>query len=244
MQLILLLTKNLLVEQRLQEKLQQLDYEVLSSVQIFQHLKEGRPVVINHQIVIFGETITNKEITELLPKFASDKVVCIRKCNKEPSLEEQEQLGAMGVREWISTETPLDQLRECLAEQMEQVQQNQEDQQLSFHQHSVITENKLEIFLKSLTQRERQVFLYLQEVNGRIISREELCEYLWQEELNHSRMSQLSSLIKNIKGKLAVADFSEDLLRTIWGSGYCLTLEFSRECSKKTINQVKRSVRE
>lgn len=233
MQLILLLTKNLLIEQRLQEKLHQLNYEVLSSVQIFQQLKEGKPVTIDHQVVIFGETISNKEITGLLPKFASDKVVCIRKCNQEPSLEEQEQLGALGIRKWISTETPLDQLRECLAEQMEQVHQSQEEQQLSLHQHSVITENKLEIFLKSLTKKEKQVFLYLQEAKGRIISREDLCDYLWQEELNHSRMSQLSSLIKNIKKKLAVADFSGDLLRTIWGSGYCLTLEFSRECSKK-----------
>lgn len=244
MQLILLLTKNLLVEQRLQEKLQQLNYEVLSSVQVFQQLKEVRTVAIDHQIVIFGENITNQEITELLPKFSPDKVVCIRKCNKEPSSRELEQLRASGIREWISTETSLDQLRECLAKQMEQVHQSQEEQLLSLYQHSAITENKLENFLKSLTKKEKQVFLYLQEVNGRIISREELCDYLWQEELNHSRMSQLSSLIKNIKKKLAVADFSEDLLRTIWGSGYCLTLEFSRECSKKTINQVKRSVRE
>lgn len=233
MQLILLLTKNLLVEQRLQEKLQQLNYEVLSSVQIFQQLKEGRTVAIDHQIVIFGETITNQEITELLPKFSPDKVVCIRKCNKEPSSRELEQLRASGIREWISTETSLDQLRECLAKQMERVKQSQEEQQLSLYQHSAITENLLEQFLKSLTKKEKQVFLYLQEAKGRIISREELCEYLWKEELNHSRMSQMSSLIKNIKEKLAEAGFSEDLLRTIWGRGYLFDVRVFKRVQQK-----------
>ncbi|MEO1770544.1 winged helix-turn-helix domain-containing protein [Candidatus Enterococcus ferrettii] len=229
MRLILLLTKNILVEQRLQEQLQQLNYEVLCSVQVFQHLrKEGR-VMVDHQVVIFSETISNKEIAEILPKLVSSNIVIFRKFSMAPSVEEQEQLKELGLTEWLTDNIPLDQLRERLADKMEEVQQTEEEQRLSVYQHSAMTEKLREQFMKTLTKKEKQVFLYLQEVNGEIVSREELCEYLWQEPLGHSRMSQLSVLVKKIKQKLTASGFSDDLLRTIWGSGYCLTPEFSLE---------------
>lgn len=229
MRLILLLTKNILVEQRLQNQLQQLNYEVLCSVQVFQQLRKEGYVMVDHQVVIFSETITNKEIAEILPKLVSGNVVIFRKFSVAPSLEEQEQLRTLGITEWIAEDIPLDQLRERLAEQMEQVQLTEEEQLRSLDQHSAMTEKLLEHFLKSLTKKEKKVFLYLQEANGDIISREELCDHLWKESLSHSRMSQMSVLVKKIKHKLAEAGFSEDLLRTIWGSGYCLTPEFSME---------------
>lgn len=229
MRLILLLTKNILVEQRLQEQLQQLNYEVLCSVQVFQQLrKEGR-VMMDHQVVIFSETISNKEIAEILPKLVSGNVAVFRKFSMAPSVEEQEQLRELGLTEWLTDNIPLDQLRERLADKMEEVQQTEEAQKLSVYQHSAMTEKLQEQFMKNLTKREKQVFLYLQEANGEIVSREELCEYLWHEPLGHSRMSQLSVIVKKIKHKLAEAGFSDDLLRTIWGSGYCLTPEFSLE---------------
>nr|WP_242704605.1 helix-turn-helix domain-containing protein [Enterococcus sp. 665A] len=227
--MILLLTKNVLVEQRLQEQLQQLNYEVLCSVQVFQHLrKEGR-VMVDHQVVIFSETITNKEIEEILPKLVSGNIVIFRKFSVAPSVEEQEQLRALGLTEWLTNNTPLDQLRERLAEKMDEVQQTEEEQRVSVYQHSAMTEKLREQFINTLTKKEKQVFLYLQEANGEIVSREELCAYLWQETLGHSRMSQLSVLVKKIKQKLTAAGFREELLRTIWGCGYCLTPELSLE---------------
>ncbi|MGG5333235.1 winged helix-turn-helix domain-containing protein [Enterococcus sp. AZ163] len=114
-----------------------------------------------------------------------------------------------------------------MAEKMEQVQQTEEKQRVALHQHSAMTERLQEHFIKTLTKKEQQLFHYLQTTNGGIVSREELCDYLWKEPLNHSRMSQLSVLVKKIKEKLAAAGFSDDLLQTIWGSGYCLTPEFS-----------------
>lgn len=229
MRLILLLTKNILVEQRLQEQLQQLDYEVLCSVQAFHQLRNKGHVRIDHQVVIFSETITNREIAEILPKMVLGKLVILRKFSVAPSLEEQEQLRKLGITEWISDDIPSDQLRERLAEKMELLQQTAEEEQVSITQYSVMAEKLMEQFLKTLTKKEKKVFLYLQEANGEIVSREELCDYLWGEELNHSRMSQLSVLVKRIKQKLKETGFSEDLLRTIWGSGYCLTPEFSLE---------------
>ncbi|MEO1771101.1 MULTISPECIES: winged helix-turn-helix domain-containing protein [Enterococcus] len=229
MRLILLLTKNILVEQQLQEQLQQLNYEVLCSVQAFHQLRKEGYVMVDHQVIIFSETITNREIAELLPKMVSGNLVIFRKFSVAPSLEEQEQLRKLGLKEWISGDIPCDQLRERLAEKMELLQQTEEQERASHQQHFVMTEKLLEHFLKTLTKKEKKVFLYLQEANGEIVSREELCDYLWKEELNHSRMSQLSVLVKKIKQKLKESGFSEDLLRTIWGSGYCLTPEFSLE---------------
>ncbi|EOH92461.1 helix-turn-helix domain-containing protein [Enterococcus pallens] len=227
MQLILLLTKNVLMEQGLQKQLQQLSYEVLCSAQALQHLRRKEFMMRDYCAVIFSETITNKEIIDVLPQLITANVAVFRKFSGPPTAEEQERLEMLGVSEWITEDVPLDQLRECLAEKMNQLQQTEEKQYAELYHSSVMTEKLQEQFIKLLTKKEQQLFLYLQANHGEIVPREELCGYLWNEPLSHSRMSQLSVLVKKIKEKLVEMGFNEDLLRTIWGRGYCLTSEFS-----------------
>ncbi|MBO1305892.1 winged helix-turn-helix domain-containing protein [Enterococcus sp. 669A] len=233
MQPILILTKNLLVEQRLQEQLQQLNYEVLSSVRVFRLLKKSKQKMPNFQVIIFSETITNKEIELVLPRIVQEKVIIIRKFSVAPSVEDQERLSDLGVSEWITEDISLDALRERLAEKIDQQQRAEQEEFLSPDHTSELTKTLMGHFLDGLTKREKMAFLYLQQADGETVSREDLCYHMWQEELSHSRMSQMSVIVKNIKTKLQKAGFNERILRTIWGNGYCLTPEYSVEFSKR-----------
>lgn len=226
MQPILILTKNLLVEKQIQEQLQQLNYEVWCSFQLLKQVKKDPQVIDQFQVIIFSETVTNKEITDILSQLTSKKAILFRKFSVAPTLEEQEQLREIGVTEWLTEDISIDLLRECLAEKLDQLQQEEELNVHSLRETTLLTNQIFENFLNTLTKKEKQVFLYLQEAHADIVSREALCEYLWHEPLSHSRMSQLSVLVKNIKQKLKDVGFSDDLLRTIWGKGYCLMPEF------------------
>lgn len=226
MQPILILTKNLLVEKQIQEQLQQLNYEVWCSFQLLNQVKKDPQVIDQFQVIIFSETVTNKEITDILSQLTSKKIILFRKFSVAPTLEEQEQLREIGVTEWLTEDISIDVLRECLAEKLDQLQQEEELNVHSLRETTLLTNQIFENFLNTLTKKEKQVFLYLQEAHADIVSREALCEYLWHEPLSHSRMSQLSVLVKNIKQKLKDVGFSEELLRTVWGKGYCLMPEF------------------
>ena len=226
MQPILILTKNLLLEQPLQEQLQLLNYEVLCSVHLLQQVKEEPQAIAKFQVVIFSETVTNREVTTIVSHLTPNSFIFFRKFGKAPTSEEQEQLRALGITEWLTEGTSVDLLREHLSEKIEQLQQTGEKEGRSLQLNTELTNQIFENFLKTLTKKENQAFLYLRAAEGGIISREELCDYLWSEPLSHSRMSQLSVLVKNIKQKLQDFGFSEDLLRTIWGKGYCLTPDF------------------
>lgn len=226
MQPIVILTKNLLVENQLQEQLQQLNYEVWCSVQLLKQARKDPQVLDPFPVILFSETVTNKEIAEILSQLTSEESVLFRKCSVVPSLEEQEQLRELGVTEWLTEDISVDLLRERLAEKMDYLHQEEEQKVRSLQENTLFTHQLFENFLTTLTKKEKQAFLCLQEAQAEIVSREALCGHLWQEPLSHSRMSQLSVLVKNIKQKLKGAGFSEDLLRTIWGKGYCLMPDF------------------
>lgn len=233
MQPILILTKNLLVEQRLQEQLQQLNYEVLCSVQVLKRLRKDNQALKHFQVIIFSETVTNQEITNVLTCALNENKIFFRKFSVAPSTEEQEQLRALGLTEWLAENTSVDHLRERLAETMDHLQKAEQEKVISLNQSSAVTQKLLEHFLNTLTKKEKKAFQCLQEANGEIVSREYLCQHMWGEALCHSRMSQMSVLVKNIKYKLKEAGFNDQILRTIWGSGYCLTPEFSLEIVEK-----------
>ena len=96
---ILILTKNLLIEQQLQSQLQHLNYEVLCSVELLNQLKMSvqtmkdnedgqrnfkRKLLINYQAIILSETISDNEIQELVSNIQLTKQVLLRKLVEEP----------------------------------------------------------------------------------------------------------------------------------------------------------------
>ncbi|MFQ7234681.1 MAG: hypothetical protein ACLRPU_07405, partial [Enterococcus hulanensis] len=108
---ILILTKNLLIEQQLQNQLQHLNYEVLCSVELLNQLKMNaqsmrnkmdsqrnfqKSFLMDYQAIILSETISDSEIQELIANSQIIKQILLRKVVEEPSKREKERLKNMG----------------------------------------------------------------------------------------------------------------------------------------------------
>lgn len=222
---ILVLTKNLLTEKELQEQLQHLNYEVFCSVNILRQL-QNKPnqtkVIKGYQVIIFSETVTNHEIQELLLFIAAEGVLLVRKLMQEPTKQEQEELNQLGLDMWICAGGSLDILREHLASQLLN-HRKKENNNIFFFYQKEDSPKTLEEFKKGLTKKEKTAFECLLTNEGSLVSREMLCQYIWNGGPNNSRLTQISVLVKRLKQKLQEAGFQEELIETVWGCGYQLS---------------------
>lgn len=222
---MLLLTKNLLAEQPLQEQLQYLNFEVFCSVNVIKQLKTSpnrQQIIHYYQAIIFSETLTDEEIRNLLFFIDNREMTLIRKFGHVPSTEEKEALPELGMDTWVYADQKIDLLREHLAQHLSK-KQKKETNSLVFLYQKEGTPQTLSEFKTGLTKKECKAFECLLASEGGVISREELCQYLWDSTPNNSRMTQISVLIKRLKQKLRDVGFQEDLIQTVWGYGYKLS---------------------
>ena len=228
---ILILTKNLVIEQLLQEQLQYLNYEVFCSVELFDRLRvgdsqEGTPneflehLLANYQAIILSETLSDSEIQALLPILQSKERILMRKLGGKPTTKEEEQMKKMGINDWIITDHSIDYLREQLSEKLAAYQK--EEMNIVFLYPNQKETGDVSKLKGSLSNREKSALSCLLEAKGEVVSREELCARLWNDEPNNSHLSQASVLIKRIKMKLEIAGYDPEMLKTVWGSGYLL----------------------
>ncbi|MGG5329576.1 helix-turn-helix domain-containing protein [Enterococcus sp. AZ163] len=222
---LLLLTKNLLIEQRMQEQLHYLNYEVFCSVELVKQLKTSLnrlQTTQSYQGIIFSETLSDEEIRKLLVFLDNKEIVLFRKFGHLPSVEEKESLSKLGMDSWIYDGQPADFLREHLAETLRR-SQKKENKNVVFLYQKESSPQTLSDFKAGLTKKECKAFDCLLGSEGGTISREELCNYLWGSGPSNSRMSQMSVLMKRLKKKLHTAGFQEELIETVWGYGYKLS---------------------
>lgn len=222
---ILILTKNLLVEQKLQEKLQHLNYEVFSSVSMLKRLRSNLnrfQMIQNYQVIIFSETLNDQEVRELLTYVNNEDNIMVRKFIQEPSKKEQEILSEIGIDTWIYEGQPLNQIREQLAVYLAQHQKQDLNNVVFLYQKGDCPRSLAE-FKSNLTKKERMTFDCLLESENGMVSREGMCRYLWKDAPNNSHLTQISVLIKRLKGKLSEAGFQDEMIKTVWGFGYQLS---------------------
>lgn len=111
---VLILTRNILSDGELQEKLQYLNYEVFCSSSLFEYLiqHQNYPELMNHfQFIIFSETVSSAEINFLLPLFEGKKNLMFRKTGEVSDSEE-----LLKVKEVTTINLTMDSLREKLME--------------------------------------------------------------------------------------------------------------------------------
>lgn len=222
---ILILTRNLLAEQRLQTQLQCLNYEVFCSVEMLKLLLQhpnNLEVIKSYQAIIFSETLTNQEVDELRGMVVHKDNLLIRKFNQEPLLDEQEELAELNIDVWIYDGQPLAILREQLSAHLARCQNKGQDNVLFLYQREDPLKTLVE-FKKGLSKKERLTFECLMESETGQVSRDRLCQYLWQGDANASRLTQISVLIKRLKHKLEEIGFQEGMIETVWGYGYRLS---------------------
>ena len=237
---ILILTKNLLIEQQLQNQLQHLNYEVLCSVELLNQLKMNaqsmrnkmdsqrnfqKSFLVDYQAIILSETISDSEIQELIANSQIIKQILLRKVVEEPSKREKERLKKMGSVDWILVDNSIHRLREQLSEKLS-VHQNDESIITFLYQDEGLTSDTAQL-KNSLSKREKMTLECLYKFQGKVVSREDLCSYIWNEEPSKSRLSQTSMLIRKIKEKMKRLGFHDEMIQTIWGEGYLLSNNFS-----------------
>ncbi|MGM0212661.1 helix-turn-helix domain-containing protein [Enterococcus sp. AZ109] len=221
---ILILTKNLLVEQKLQEKLHHLDYEVFCSVNMIKQLQNSLnrvPLIEYYKLIIFSETLNNQEVCELVNMLQHRNSQLIRKSIVEPTTKEKEEMSQLGINTWIYNDMSLENLREQLTVSYSAYKQIEHVSGAISYDKEDMLEMILE-FKSILTKMERKTFECLVESEEELVSREELCYYLWKSEPNNSHLTQMSGLVKRLKSKLVAAGFPDGMVETVWGYGYRL----------------------
>lgn len=224
---ILLLTKNVLSEQELLQKLQRLNFEVFTSSSTLHLLlaeDEGASLAEYFSIVILSETISCHEVDSLLPRLVKEGRLIFRKADRSFVDEEKSILSQEQITGWIHSDASTEEIRELISLPyynlgiQNQVNHSHSPTQSQF---SKIDSKQMENILASFSASEFKVFQKLKEERGHTVSREELCQLLWTES-TQSRMVQLSSLIKNMRLKFEANDVDGEIIQTVWRKGYIL----------------------
>lgn len=233
MQHVLILTKNFLAEESLIHKFQRMNNEVFCSTDLFNRLKKGTlsPFLSYFQWIVLSESLCNSEAEQILQLLKKQSSLILRRVEIMPNEEEQSYWQEQGIVDWITEDTSYELLREKMNEL--QLRMNQEaqlgNQIVNFPTPGEETaSNNLKLLMKSLSKTEKRVFDYLIQAYSanNVLSRQELCNYLWQDGSTSSNMSQLSCLINKLKNKFELHGIRGETIITLWGRGYKLSSAF------------------
>lgn len=222
---VLLLTENILANRDLQEKLQLLNDEVWCSSKLLGQVKQEDVVSLicqQFQIIIFSNTICDKNIQILIEIFSKHPIVLLRETDTELNEEEKNYWRAKGLHEWIGSDTRPSEVREKMVQAYKKVQEVKEQAKYVEIFPFGYSEDKLAASKIRLTGREKRVLAILSEAKGGMITRKELCERLWSNGHTASNMSQLSCIIRRVQQKFEDEGVNNLKISTHWGKGYQL----------------------
>lgn len=243
---VLILTKNILTERELQNKLQLLNYEVYCSTKLFDECLQQdykSDFFKLFQFVILSESISEFELTKLTTCFKHLPMSIIRKVGTKVTEIDQHYLEIGLLNAVISTKDSLDELRECLSSLgslMEQSKECPNDSNIVQLSRSVTSlqphllqkseqrVNDASLYLEvlqRLSETESKVMAILINAGNQIVSRNTICQELWGEDANKSHLASLSSTITRIKVKFTRTPLKATAVHTLWGKGYQIDQE-------------------
>lgn len=230
---ILILTKNISVENYLQEQLQKLNYEVLVSVLIWENWENsGRidPFIKSFQWIFLSETISEYEAKEFGQQFNSNCLVRI--VSEDPTEELIAEWLDWHIFDWLLSNVSLERLREKLTDgpPLWKVVFNSSQTTRSFPEKKVVSNYKRKPFPLyfseiQLTRLEKDIIRQLMAAENLSLTRDELSKD-WRSKNQNSKLSQLSSTVAKIRKKVEKAYGIEDAVITLWGEGYQLDTYF------------------
>lgn len=226
---ILILTRNVLSESKLQEELQQMNYEVLISTNIYTQLQYHIPmgqVLSYFQLVIFSEYLTDNEITQVLPKLVESDVPLMQRVNQNRSVLTN-QSWRKDNTVFVSETTASSQV---FREQIESLlcEKSQDEYWVDYYKKEEWKEpEKTNIYRAlSFSRNDWKILEILYQADGKLVTKEDLSELVWNQPLNKSRMVQIYTSIGHIKEKLQGLQPEKILIGTQRGRGYFLTEHF------------------
>lgn len=235
---MLILTKNVLLEQRIQKDAQELGYEVfVSNSMLVSFIKGDYPTKIFKYFrwLIFSESLDNAEISLIMKGIAkkSKQValpIMIRKDSSEPTEETKRFMDTLGIENWISSSQSLAELRD-LIEKSKNI--NVIDFQVTDSSASELPNQWEEArlgFLNHLnsimTNQERVLFEYLIEGKDIITTRLTISRIIWPNSDHKKKEAQLSIIIRNLKSKIFSCGYKKPTIKTIPKRGYILDKDF------------------
>ncbi|MGG5317351.1 winged helix-turn-helix domain-containing protein [Enterococcus sp. AZ072] len=227
---ILILTKNLLAETECQNKLQQLNNEVLCSTSLVKdsYMTPGKTEAIlsYFSLVILSETISYQEIKAVVPIIRKHATAIVRKFESDYTKDFEEEQTEYVIDQWIRKDASLEEVRE-LCQAITQRESDNQVEILFSNGKGVFNKGQYHFYDIGFSKRESALLLSLYECRGSYLSREELCGKIWKEKLvSNSQRSALSTCVRNIKSKVRKIGIPCEPIETAWGKGYQISDEF------------------
>lgn len=220
---IILLTKSMMAEQQLEEKIKHLGYEVFCTTDLLSRI-ENQHIPLDFlscfQVVLLSESIPTEEQGLLLERLNKTALVVIQKRDKEQS--EKMEPVIEGIDYFIPINASIEILRDTLSDCMQSTTENTKSisQPFSYIQEGLANESRLERI--RFSGLEINFLKLLIDADGETVSRELLCQEIWNSKLTHSKQAHLSNLAKRIRSKMHEAGIDSSMLTTLWGEGYRL----------------------
>ncbi|MGM0216137.1 hypothetical protein IGI42_003732 [Enterococcus sp. AZ109] len=228
---MLILTKNILSEERLIKKLHHLNNEVLCSVDLLDYLRQGKNILpINYfQLVLLSETLSNAELEIFLPRLSKLSAAIVRVSDQEKL--ERNPSDTPWIHGWISTNDSLEKIRENLAEAIEilngkprWVTRANEYTRVS----NLAKSDLIRTVRSTFSKMESRIFdrLLVARIKGQSINQQEMGEYLWENSGTSLNVYQLSCFIQAIEHKFNKAGILEEIITTTLDNGYQINTKF------------------
>ncbi|AAO81976.1 TPA: response regulator transcription factor [Enterococcus faecalis] len=222
---VLIIARSPLAEQELECTLQRSFDEVFCSSELMKEVEKYSLVTQYFSVVIFSDTISTSEMATYLPYFKKLGLSILRKGQKEQLKTTEYTYLIDEIDDWFDEQTSPNVLIEKIVKLDNKSQKNRIPNLriIESVQKSIVKRDQVIIYF---TKNERKLLYYLYKSKGKCVSRRELCQLMWGEEISNSSLSQLSTLVAHVREKLTHVGFEELWIKTIWGRGYILSDEF------------------
>ncbi|MGG5373339.1 winged helix-turn-helix domain-containing protein [Enterococcus sp. AZ196] len=217
---ILILTKNSLAEQPLQNTLQRLNDEVYCSSRLFFEIDRCSDLFSFFSLVILSDSISTIEISHYWSSLKKSKLPIIRKGNKALVRQSDYDWMIEEIDDWIEDQMSVAEIVDMVTKYTIKPKETVTSKGGSSTDPSPYSDVSYYQFVSSLSSKEQQFLLRMYEAQGETVSREQLCERLWNREPTNSSLCQLSTIVHRLKNKLSLVGLNEQDIKTLWGKGY------------------------
>ncbi|MGK0607326.1 winged helix-turn-helix domain-containing protein [Enterococcus gilvus] len=212
---IVLLTKNILFELPMQQKIQKMDYELFCSSDLLENWLSSEAEYNYVQLfsaIFVSETITKSELRVLLLGLKEYGLPVIRLTETTPETEEKAEWQRLGISSWLLNDCAAEELRETIDLELLSRTPSTSIKQL-------IVGSSVYLEGIKLSEKENELLSLLVERPNQAVPREELSETIWGKTTNSTK-AQLSLLTAKINSKFKHLIPDAELVKTLWGQGY------------------------
>lgn len=227
---VIILTSNLYSEQTLEQDLKFLGHEVFCTSKMIlnpQSLSLNKQLFNHFDFVFLSETLSEDHADHIVQMLNLFSIVSIRKISQIPTKQKEAEWKAQGITQWLMNTAAIEELREKMtaASGIHKIKES------SPYNTDILAEEQV-LFRFRWTKTEQKILDVLLKNKGAAITRDRLCEEIWESGNTNSRLSQLSYTVSHLKRKLRNSGITEEMIKTVWGEGYQINPHFAELLSQ------------